>query len=275
MKGALCYYYSNTNVHSLSLLSSNVLSLFLHCSLLFLSSSLSLLFFIFLLTFSGAVASSPHDEMAAGGGVKQHMYVERAAADAAFLNSHCTRLDRVGAQGAPVAICRQWWKAKVDGTLCACDEGGGKRGQSQGGKGGGRRDVISGVQHEEGGVEVDKIVGMCGRRHFFQDAAEVAKFALLERKRRNMQERERAEVADDPHSADSKQSKAKSDKLFVEWLVATYGQEQLRQGGGVVDVAGGRGEVAFRLVHDYNIPCTLIDPRPVRLTKHQRKGEQF
>jgi hypothetical protein len=135
--------------------------------------------------------------------------------------------------------------------------------------------VISGVQHEEGGVEVDKIVGMCGRRHFFQDAAEVAKFALLERKRRNMQERERAEVADDPHSADSKQSKAKSDKLFVEWLVATYGQEQLRQGGGVVDVAGGRGEVAFRLVHDYNIPCTLIDPRPVRLTKHQRKGEQF
>ena len=45
---------------------------------------------------------------------------------------------------------------------------------------------------------------------------------------------------------------------------ATYGEEELRRGG-IVDVAGGKGEISFRLVHHHNIPCTLVDPRPVRL----------
>jgi hypothetical protein len=46
---------------------------------------------------------------------------------------------------------------------------------------------------------------------------------------------------------------------------ATYGEDELRRGG-IVDVAGGKGEISFRLVHHHNIPCTLVDPRPVRLS---------
>lgn len=49
--------------------------------------------------------------------------------------------------------------------------------------------------------------------------------------------------------------------VFVEWLVSTYGIDRLRQGTGVVEIAGGRGEVAFELSLKYKIPTTVIDPR--------------
>lgn len=53
-----------------------------------------------------------------------------------------------------------------------------------------------------------------------------------------MQEQERLVGADDPH--DQKLSKTKSDMIFVDWLVQTFGLDRLRAAG-VVDVAGGRG----------------------------------
>lgn len=54
----------------------------------------------------------------------------------------------------------------------------------------------------------------------------------------DMQELERSVGADDPY--DQKLSKTKSDMIFVDWLVETYGLDRLRETG-VVDVAGGRG----------------------------------
>lgn len=42
----------------------------------------------------------------------------------------------------------------------------------------------------------------------------------------------------------------------------------------MLDIAGGRGEVAFGLAVRRGVPCVLVDPRPAgwpdRLTKHQR-----
>ncbi|CDJ56994.1 hypothetical protein, conserved [Eimeria maxima] len=49
--------------------------------------------------------------------------------------------------------------------------------------------------------------------------------------------------------------------VFGEWLVKTYGVERLRMGSGVVEVGGGRGELAFELAVKYQIPTTIIDPR--------------
>lgn len=43
------------------------------------------------------------------------------------------------------------------------------------------------------------------------------------------------------------------------------------QGSGVVDVAGGKGSVSFELVSRHGIPVTLIDPRPLRLSKSQQR----
>ncbi|OEH76013.1 hypothetical protein cyc_09033 [Cyclospora cayetanensis] len=49
--------------------------------------------------------------------------------------------------------------------------------------------------------------------------------------------------------------------VFAEWLISTYGAERLSKGSGVIEVAGGRGELAFELTVKYNVPVTIIDPR--------------
>ena len=48
--------------------------------------------------------------------------------------------------------------------------------------------------------------------------------------------------------------------LFAQWLVAVYGRERLASGRGVVDVAGGTGELAQQLATEYRIPATVVDP---------------
>ena len=48
--------------------------------------------------------------------------------------------------------------------------------------------------------------------------------------------------------------------VFVRWLVETYGLERLRRSG-VVDVAGGKGEIAARLAHCHGVRCLVMDPR--------------
>eukprot|EP00753_Platysulcus_tardus_P019230 PLAT7076.2.p1 GENE.PLAT7076.2~~PLAT7076.2.p1 ORF type:complete len:443 (-),score=205.55 PLAT7076.2:17-1345(-) len=57
---------------------------------------------------------------------------------------------------------------------------------------------------------------------------------------------------------------------FVNWLIARVGVDALRRGSGVLDVAGGSGEVAFILCYRWRIPCTVIDPRAMRLGSKQR-----
>lgn len=59
---------------------------------------------------------------------------------------------------------------------------------------------------------------------------------------------------------------------FATWLVKTFGKDILSSGTGVIDVAGGRGELSFELAVKHDVPTTLLDPRhPGKLSKAQRK----
>jgi hypothetical protein len=59
-------------------------------------------------------------------------------------------------------------------------------------------------------------------------------------------------------------------EIFVKWLVTRFGGVSvLAAGSGVLDVAGGRGAVAFELSVMRGVPCTVVDPRPIKYNRRQ------
>ncbi|KAK3250984.1 hypothetical protein CYMTET_39665, partial [Cymbomonas tetramitiformis] len=59
--------------------------------------------------------------------------------------------------------------------------------------------------------------------------------------------------------------------FFRQFLINTYGLDILCEGTGVLDVAGGKGELAFQLTNLSCIPTTVIDPRPLCVKPYVRK----
>ena len=55
------------------------------------------------------------------------------------------------------------------------------------------------------------------------------------------------------------------------WLLHTFGRDYLSSGSGVLDVAGGSGELSFELVNLNDVPSTVFDPRDLVLTRVARK----
>eukprot|EP00633_Aureoumbra_lagunensis_P008007 CAMPEP_0197318524 /NCGR_PEP_ID=MMETSP0891-20130614/51422_1 /TAXON_ID=44058 ORGANISM="Aureoumbra lagunensis, Strain CCMP1510" /NCGR_SAMPLE_ID=MMETSP0891 /ASSEMBLY_ACC=CAM_ASM_000534 /LENGTH=602 /DNA_ID=CAMNT_0042809031 /DNA_START=75 /DNA_END=1883 /DNA_ORIENTATION=+ len=89
------------------------------------------------------------------------------------------------------------------------------------------------------------------------ESREAAKAARKARRKLAKQKRQELEgVKTRGHGARSE----RRGSVFVRWLLETYGIDRLRVEG-VVDVAGGRGEISARLAHCHQIPCVLMDPR--------------
>ena len=62
-------------------------------------------------------------------------------------------------------------------------------------------------------------------------------------------------------------------RIFAEWAVQKFGLERLKKGH-VLDIAGGKGDLAFELALKYDLKCTVVDPRGVAhqsKRKYQRK----
>lgn len=57
------------------------------------------------------------------------------------------------------------------------------------------------------------------------------------------------------------------------WLLNIFGINYLKSGSGVLDVAGGKGEVSFELLNLNGIISTVNDPRPLDLYRYKRKLE--
>lgn len=58
--------------------------------------------------------------------------------------------------------------------------------------------------------------------------------------------------------------------VFAGWLIKSFGLDDLRAGH-VLDVAGGRGGLSFELHCVHGVPTVLLEPRPFKLTKAQRR----
>jgi hypothetical protein len=50
---------------------------------------------------------------------------------------------------------------------------------------------------------------------------------------------------------------------FANWLIRTFGMEQLNTGSGVLDVAGGNGKLSSALIQLGVTSCTILDPQPL------------
>ena len=58
--------------------------------------------------------------------------------------------------------------------------------------------------------------------------------------------------------------------IFRRWLLRTFGKERLASGSGVMDVAGGKGMLAFELLNVHGIEGTVVDPRPLQLQRNAK-----
>ena len=56
--------------------------------------------------------------------------------------------------------------------------------------------------------------------------------------------------------------------VFRKFLLEHFGgAEGLRKGSGVVEVGGGKGELAYQLQNLNEVACTVVDPRPLALSR--------
>lgn len=73
---------------------------------------------------------------------------------------------------------------------------------------------------------------------------------------------------DDVPSQDKQGYRARA-AVLASWMTSTFSKQDLANG--VLDVAGGRGELSFELSVSHSLNCTVVDPRPVRLNKYQHR----
>lgn len=104
--------------------------------------------------------------------------------------------------------------------------------------------------------------GSCSREGCGCDHPEGEALKALRREYWESERKRRADTAnpDDPHKTEDKKSHAQRAAVLAEWLCSVYGLEDLRRQG-VLEIAGGRGDLAFELSVKRQIPCTVVDPR--------------
>lgn len=70
---------------------------------------------------------------------------------------------------------------------------------------------------------------------------------------------------DDPHT--SKKPHGLRAIIFADWIRKTFAKE-LAQGGGVLDIAGGKGEVSLVLSRGFGITSTVVEPKKRKLPNY-------
>ncbi|KAF9363593.1 hypothetical protein BGX34_003754 [Mortierella sp. NVP85] len=81
--------------------------------------------------------------------------------------------------------------------------------------------------------------------------------------------------ASDPHQHTTKNQHRERALYFAHWLIQTFTREFLNSGSGVLDIAGGRGDLSWELQTRQGVQSTIVEPRPGKgMRKWQRKWLQ-
>ncbi|KAG0014474.1 hypothetical protein BGZ82_001743 [Podila clonocystis] len=76
----------------------------------------------------------------------------------------------------------------------------------------------------------------------------------------------------DPHQTTTKNQHRERSLYFAQWLIQTFTREFLESGSGVLDIAGGRGDLSWELQTRQGVRSTIIEPRAGKgMRKWQRK----
>ncbi|KAL9651832.1 hypothetical protein ABK040_000180 [Willaertia magna] len=105
----------------------------------------------------------------------------------------------------------------------------------------------------------------CDRRHYFFNQKETDQ---------NYRDENNITLITEANNEEKKLNRARRAQIFAKFLVDKYGIECLSKGSGVLDVAGGKGEVSYYLITEYGIKSTVIDPRIASLSEKQLKNLQ-
>ena len=89
----------------------------------------------------------------------------------------------------------------------------------------------------------------------------------VERQRREETEEEKRE------RQVGSEEKSQRAKVFCDWILDTWGKDTLASGL-ILDIAGGRGDLAFELATRRGLQCAVVDPRPAKLKKWQVKYQK-
>ncbi|KAG0353966.1 hypothetical protein BG005_006825 [Podila minutissima] len=89
---------------------------------------------------------------------------------------------------------------------------------------------------------------------------------------RTQERKVRARIQDDPHATSSKVPHSQRAFIFGRWIVEKYGREYLNSGSGVLDIAGGKGQISLFLTHMFGIRSTVIEPNVRPDKPYQRKN---
>ncbi|KAI8600578.1 hypothetical protein EDD21DRAFT_354420 [Dissophora ornata] len=81
--------------------------------------------------------------------------------------------------------------------------------------------------------------------------------------------------ASDPHQKTTKNQHRERALYFAHWLIKTFTRDFLSSGAGVLDIAGGRGDLSWELQTRQGIRSTIVEPRSGKgMRKWQRKWLQ-
>ncbi|KAG0260204.1 hypothetical protein BG011_002081 [Mortierella polycephala] len=110
----------------------------------------------------------------------------------------------------------------------------------------------------------------CRKQH--PTGEEYARIQEMWVKERTQARKKRSKLQDDPHSISSKVPHSQRAFIFCQWLVNTFGKDFLNSGSGVLDIAGGKGEISLFLTHMFGIRSTVVEPNMRRDKPYQRRS---